>query len=78
MPNSKRPLNESLTYNAQYLPNLLPKLALKSGLLQPTNRWKVIGNITNENSTLNSITFISGNSGDRIVGPGASSKHNFR
>lgn len=77
-PNSKRPFNESLRYNAQYLPNLLPKIALKSGLLQPDNHWKVIGNITSENSTLNSITFITGSAGDRVIGPGASSKHNFR
>ena len=77
-PSSKRPFNESLRYNTQYLPNLLPKIALKSGLLQPDFHWKVVGNITNENSTINSITFITGSSGDRVVGPGASSKHNFR
>ena len=77
-PSSKRPFNESLRYNAQYLPNLLPKIALKSGLLQPDHHWKVIGNITNENSTINAITFITGSSGDRMVGTGASSKHNFR
>lgn len=77
-PNSKRSFNESLRYNAQYLPNLLPKIALKSGLLQPDAAWKVIGNITNENSTINAITFITGTSGDRVVGSGASSKHNFR
>lgn len=78
MPNQKRPINESLRYNAQYLSNILPKIALKSGLIQTDNQWKVIGNITNQNSTLNSITFIAGNSGDRAIGPGASSKHNFR
>lgn len=77
-PNLKRPFNETLRYNAQFLPNLLPKIALKSGLLQPPAVWKVIGNITNENSTINAITFITGSSGDRMVGPGASSKHNFR
>lgn len=78
-PNSKRPFfNETLRYSAQYLPSLLPKIALKSGLLQTENHWKVIGNITDQNSTLNSITFITGDSGDRAIGPGASSKHNFR
>ena len=40
--------------------------------------WKVVGNITSDNATLNTLTFISGNLGDSTMGPGPSSKHNFR
>jgi hypothetical protein len=41
-------------------------------------QWTVVGNITSGKAILNTLTFISGNYGEKTIGPGPSSKHNFR
>ncbi|XP_053206425.1 uncharacterized protein LOC128390693 isoform X2 [Panonychus citri] len=40
--------------------------------------WKVVGNITRANSTLNAIRYINGPSSDLTAGPTEPTKHNFR
>ncbi|RWS26698.1 glutamate receptor ionotropic: NMDA 3A-like protein, partial [Leptotrombidium deliense] len=55
--------------------NLLNLVPVNGGL---TKDWKFIGNISKINSSLNSVRFINGPTGDRTVGPEGPAKHNFR
>ena len=45
---------------------------------QPQKIWKVVGNITRNDASLNSITYMRGPMADLTAGPYTESKHNFR